>query len=1760
MGYIMTNKLQGFWFSETCEHFLIGRLSLIKTKILLLGLFLIGGLCFESKAEPQPLVFIDWTNINPSAGGKESKALRQISEKFLAIDLEASGFPEVQNYLSELNRLLTDASTSQDGKTARYYVFLTAPLDGSENAFIYKYQPRAAQYYNGYVYITLPLLVRWVERSLNKKMNDLSEGDFHQFLLALQGVSAHEFAHPIEDAQVKWSWRESQGQSREDHSPADEVATDALAVELLREAHLDPAGLFQSLKSIRRPQGYMEIALPLFGTHPQDQLRINLMNLNLLNGRISRGTPSIQPIPYDFKKLKGEWVRLFDVADGYAFLKSKIEALPEDQRLLASLKALRGYIERVKEVEGNDVEFIRNETFRPLIQHYRLIAEFGENRTEFTDKEMAQFAELFTSHILKKNRAFLTGNLYTHWLNLASNASYVERGGIAGPLWVRRLQRELEKIPLFSTESFKGLIEEKTRASVIEFILSESDLPATARTSFDSISHFLPKDLCGDLFHRGLEEIKTLQKLEQVPYLLRLWVGVLDLNLSPAFETLVIEQLLALIDSDKPARLAFENQFPNIEFHNSFKLGEEREGYARRFLHDRFNRHLEKEEPIKDLINARAKILKFFFEKPPQRDFYQGHGDNRMYFALQRLGSETLWHYLALSLYYDNNPIEVKNAENSDRYPNSISKVHSQTLADLRFNWLIEKLKSDAWQDWLTSEREHANRNRESDSTAGSRTETHSLGLLFPLSRLDWARSQKREIVKTFLQIDKLSMTDLPFIIAFLTNPDQTSDSDYTFHIDIAVAVLDKLITTEQNLSYPQLIAQLNLVGFTENAKKRKEKMPEDAYLRLLDHLFKTRKLSRNDYGRLAQPIWDSKTDINHLLNALSQPSGYFVRAYFQSLDKKGSAFVREILNQFDLSKSLPANNGYSNAESNRNAINAAKELGLKYHQHYLRFLSQIAEGLRADFLSEHGLNLKEINEDSYGADFKARFAEIAAFFELIFNPDKKLIPSSKKHFFNYFEMENLTTVFSKVIPNGLEREQYWALWMLLSAKRPSDATDEIFEKYLLNASPALTEKEIETILEHGLIRSEAIKINLLRRTLWPTILAAASDQQITNEKLDSIIIRQVLRLAPGRSRFRDVFLDDISWELFLTEQQCEVFIEPYKTYEFKAIDPDTIRFLGVAHAAVSRISKQEKFRLLEYIQDPRGELFELLPSLRKDIEQFRRLLQHFLNLNYFEVKDKEKALLQELQHYIRDGGETERFILNSIVIASLETGLWHLGQKEQAREATNVETFKKLYALTRLSDGVLTFVKAYLRALPEHEQPLVLSYLVALATERNIDPNSSKILKFFELHQSLGQRAAQLASILNIFGDDESKKLSAAKSLVSPPTRINVFRRLKKLYSQQVYNGLKLKRLLGAGGIKIVVQVLFPGSKSTTAVYLRRSHLDETTDANFVIISRFLNNLIQDGTIKPGEYDYYLTLLREQAKKDGDLLRELRLSKLMGEKYAKAPPHKGWSFEAVMPESGHAQTEEALHFEDASHSTIKFEGLNEDDKAIVSELIARTEFDFNVPVYRWNNFLKLFYDLIRGRTASDFDRHLGNFLFDPKKKKIRPIDFTQVEPLTPNGIVSPGDYYWLAKIFYGLTDSDKKRGATTLVESFLAISAPPNLSASSIRRSLLSEIETILTQNDVEIIHKLKDVVAALHGDGVQLPAKITLNLLKGLLILSNEKYASFLAPNFISDRIAQFTKQQLVLGMRFSASQMVRKGCAPILALFSPKPNPRE
>ncbi|OFZ54763.1 MAG: hypothetical protein A2428_01070 [Bdellovibrionales bacterium RIFOXYC1_FULL_54_43] len=240
----------------------------------------------------------------------------------------------------------------------------------------------------------------------------ITDEEFQRLLSGIHGVLAHEYSHPKQDELVKWDWRQAQDASRQNHGQADEMATDLMSMRTHKDAELPPENVLEGLNLVLGEPKTGNLGQraggALVSSHPQDNLRLNIIRGGLSKLRQDEGRAKPKPIPTN-SEIKNDLSRLLSLNQTGERIATEIATRP-GSRFINTLKHLREELEMPRDYNARN-------TFSPRQQiraHFQLLKEAGRAGPSFSDAEIKEFIS-FTDYSKMAGFRRILPRSGTHW-------------------------------------------------------------------------------------------------------------------------------------------------------------------------------------------------------------------------------------------------------------------------------------------------------------------------------------------------------------------------------------------------------------------------------------------------------------------------------------------------------------------------------------------------------------------------------------------------------------------------------------------------------------------------------------------------------------------------------------------------------------------------------------------------------------------------------------------------------------------------------------------------------------------------------------------------------------------------------------------------------------------------------------------------------------------------------------------------------------------------------------------------------------------------------------------------------------------------------------------------------------------------------------------------------------------------------------------------------------------------------------------------
>lgn len=1583
----------------------------------------------------ESLVFQTFLELTRGLPSREGKFFEELLKRHKVLNLEKSGFPELAEWIEKLNSRLSEAIEKDGNQFGTYRVYLIASEE--HIGFIHKYRPPGQQFYRGHVFLSTKLLETYLER-LSPDGDALTDDQLTVMMTAIQGVASHEFVHPKEDELIKFDLlaRGREDDSR-DHDQTDEMATDLLAVKLLRTAKLDPYSILLALELLygiepsRREESRMaygrRVLDALLEVHPAQKLRLTILRAALTHDRVEAGDPETDPIPFRADPLRRELSRL-----------AKADRLwlgPSENPLVAAFQGLAKTLGR--NARHGDHEYY----IRYLRKFREIVATRG---TPVTDDELDRYLAL-QKDLLADAIEFLVD--YDHWIGPRDRDD--EQPYAAQGLWApepgpaRERQRVLATLPFYTHAKYQSWLAARVAANPFDLFEHGKKAPG-----LETLTSVLPARDVARVYRAALDRLhERPSNRERAKALLAMWWGNVAMGGPSEFDLEIVEKLRALGKADpEMSQEIGASLWPLLDM--------DRAHFQGRFL--RWDR--EHADRKGHLLHEWAGWMRDLIAEPS--------GFLRTLVTGSRLtGKGELYPRIAEILAWDTEPssfptrFEVGKKIPTGPFFEAFRDLWRSPVGQKMILEQLKRFRDDQDYYW---------------NFVGLFTGRVVLNTDYPLS-LD----QRREL----LQI--LRGKNLYRKLGLAANSPAFRKIQGRFLESLRGPLQPELIA-----DWYQEMRCTNVDDFAAKVREAFEAPDADLIHKMFDskaevfisflvELRRRRVLTQADVDTATRGylMASNPDEMSHHLFGSQTSTMFHLYRTLRRRGLRGTRLLRELAYGF-------RTEGFKRSEDflHRDArygerTEAAAELGAVYVPAYYSFIAGLGDPLRADFIAEE--------------DFVARFDQALEFLHQCFNADGVAIPVHLKGMYPVSRLDDLAPIFLALVPpRGLTPEQYEKIWREVSTKRASHHTDAFFETHVL--SRIQSRDAIREVLANGMIQSERLRVLLLKRLVGSDVEALFQRRDRLRDRDLYDLLATIQSYCPRASRSRDEFLEEIAWKLRLREAQLVKFIEPAKTYNYSAMDKSLLRILSAVSVLLERMSEADKLAFVKYIREPRGELVRAVPAVG---EWLKTLTDAGANL----ARSKMLDLVQDLESMLRDAGEVERHLLIELFVGTTDVGLWHSGPAWRER------LYEQLGLLPGTQNRVL--LDTHLAARPEYEHTVLLSYLLSL--DRQAAGAPFDLVRVLEMFRAPGVKFAQIASILGVFGEENSRRLAETKDRAMVPTMLETYRMLKKVYPEALYREVKhLEVLLGSGSIKVVVLVEFLDG-TVEAVYIKRPNTEATIASNLGMLERWMGHLrLVPEYADAYDYEYLIGLLRRQLKMDTDFPTELANNLAMAPIYERAPRRGGWSFASVKP-TKRLQSDEVMHFT-AVRNGVRYAKLAEADKRSVAELILDTELG-----------------LLLDEGVFDAERTVGNYLFDPTEKKVYAIDLPQVYRLHRGFLLAEDDRTRLARVFRALVEPPSTDVARLLAEALLELSEnKPRLDAAA-KRDLVADIETALRRGG-RLDERLLRVTGIAHRRGVRLPLHCSLGVMKAMSILSKEEYSKFVDEDFIRARLERFVKRQ--------------------------------
>ncbi len=772
---------------------------------------------------------------------------------------------------------------------------------------------------------------------------------------------------------------------------------------------------------------------------------------------------------------------------------------------------------------------------------------------------------------------------------------------------------------------------------------------------------------------------------------------------------------------------------------------------------------------------------------------------------------------------------------------------------------------------------------------------------------------------------------------------------------------------------------------------------------------------------------------------------------------REAMAFLAEAFHLLDVNTDdIPPGKNYEEQQK-KEEFQKILDTEVEIHPDYSRHIGYLFPILIRDLKESLKINSKA----SRVRVTSEMLVEILSFIEAAFDPDNRGVLPEHRGLLRYDgQSRAVAELFESFDFSDLSTLQKFELWKKITAKRANSESDLFFIREFLESNWIFERpEELRSILERQQIASSKRRVILTEVLLESEVNELAKKGHLTDRDLVQLT-KKIERYCPNASPFRDDYLEKVAWKILPSKRHLSIFIQPLKSFNFLQVDPFAVNILSTMRIFTELMTNRERLNLVKHVQKPMDPIGEVIPRF----DELVNMIVDTMNENYRDG-NRFREIAEQLDTYIRDATLFQRTVLINALIGARGRGLWHMGDVHR----------EELYELGGMQKGSekRNYFDSYLASVGSYEHTLTVSYLIANYDEEN----DSELLDIFELFNAPGIKAAQLSYVLRLFGEN-SDQLKNAQNKASEPDMHDIYEALDEVRGLGDY---KMLELLGSGSIKSVVKVKLDDGR-VVAAYIRRKNIIGTNKDTLEMARRWIEH--QRSKYGEGQYDFDYLVESVETQLSEEILLTSEAERALKMKTAyKGHSDAGWSFEVPSPLTDLPMTDEIVFYELIPSGAVAFDQLSKEDRSAASRLILETEF---------SHLLKM----------ADPDRHLGNYMFDPKSKKIYVVDFGQTYDLRRLDV---GQRFGVALFLRNLEEGrDPSRAAKGIVDSVSRILQKK----SSALRALEYDFENIFrkklkrSETVLEILQKLSD-------QKLYLPKEVYVGVIRGLIYLTEEQYA---------------------------------------------------
>jgi predicted unusual protein kinase regulating ubiquinone biosynthesis (AarF/ABC1/UbiB family) len=785
---------------------------------------------------------------------------------------------------------------------------------------------------------------------------------------------------------------------------------------------------------------------------------------------------------------------------------------------------------------------------------------------------------------------------------------------------------------------------------------------------------------------------------------------------------------------------------------------------------------------------------------------------------------------------------------------------------------------------------------------------------------------------------------------------------------------------------------------------------------------------------------------------------------------------------------------------------------------------------LKNDFINE----IQEIKKISSNPE---AWSKLRSYVQLLANWDAK-DKYTAKHQDAIADTDEYTKALWDVVKSReFSVVQFYEMFIQLTNYKISPQSDEFFnQKVLPLLKPEERDITVRRILSQNRIYSEELRVSLAKKQTMQDVEAIRAKDYQTNNDLFGMA-ENLNRMAKNDSDLRDQVLEEIGWKLNLSDLKLKAYVEDEKSGNWRKNNANWMAVGSSISNLISGLNLRDKLELLDLALNHKQNaslptwLYErIFDSVLKTTKANKSISAESKKIAAQEAAYKTKVALEK---FLNSTTPLQRLPFIELLLASNKFDLIH-------RDNIYEMILTKHLMMEKGSNEEI-MLDSFIKVIPEHEKALTLSYMLAQASGKK-QKSTGNLRVILEVFQSVGIKFGQLASIWDIFGPEYKEELSELKDNAKPMSKHEIETLIRSsLDKTEQHLDINIRKVVGSASIKTVVLAEVGPQKKTVALMLQRPRVEEQIDTNLHLGRAFINELKKRK--QEASSPLFMPLvdaLDEQFSSEIDFRIEAENTKKVAEfvKSLKSELHipAGWSLEVPTILAQDIKPKNNMFVVEAIdgmtlRSAIKQNLLSEKEKAEIGKVLVEVSLKM---LFRHGSF--------------DPDRHAGNWMINPKTKKLYLIDVGQLT----NFSMSKSPFKWdprltLAQFLRAV--AEKKPSDVVHYAKMMSDSA--NVNEAVAIRAIQKVFETQQDQGK-----QMTELITALYGSGIKFRTEYTFGALKGLIVLFGEGYTD--AKTF-TDILASEIRTVIVkklpalMTSKFSSPEKARSGAIMCRELFN-------